>query len=84
MMNKRRIIMDATLDIPLQVTVRLGKTKMSIKQLLKMGRGAVLELDNLVTDPIELLVNGKVVALGEVEIVGDNYGIKITEVLNVG
>jgi flagellar motor switch protein FliN/FliY len=57
---------------------------MSIKQLLKMGRGAVLELDNLVTDPIELLVNGKVVALGEVEIVGDNYGIKITEVLNVG
>ena len=65
------------LDIPIEITAILGRTKMSLNEILELGRGSLIELDTLV----EILVNGKKVAYGQVVISNQNFGIKITEVL---
>lgn len=69
------------LDIPIEITAILGRTKMSLNEILELGRGSLIELDTLENQEVEILVNGKKVAYGQVVISNQNFGIKITEVL---
>lgn len=69
------------LDIPIEITAILGRTKMSLNEILELGRGSLIELDTLENQEVEILVNGKKVAYGQVVISNKNFGIKITEVL---
>ena len=71
--------MDLIIDVPLQVTVLLGKSKKSIKEVLEMNRGSVIVLDRLAGEMVDVLVNGKLFARGEVVVIDDNYGVRITE-----
>lgn len=68
-------------DIPVQITVVLGRTSMQVNQLLKLGRGAVVELDKKVGEPIEIFVNNRLVARGEVVVVEDRIGVTMTEII---
>jgi flagellar motor switch protein FliN/FliY len=70
------------LDIPLELSVQLGKTKMLIKDLLQLGQGAVVELDKLAGEPMEILVNNKLVARGEVVIVNEKLGVRLTDIIS--
>lgn len=74
--------LDLLLDIPLKVTVVLGRTRRPIGDVLKLGPGAIVELDALADDPVEILVNGVLVARGEVVVVGENFGVKITSIIS--
>ena len=69
------------LDIPIEITAILGRTKMSLNEILELGRGSLIELDTLENQEVEILVNGKKVAYGQVVISNQNFEIKITEVL---
>ncbi|MGK7346785.1 MAG: flagellar motor switch protein FliN [Candidatus Nitrospinota bacterium M3_3B_026] len=71
---------DRILDIPLQVTVELGRSKMLINDLLQLGQGSVIELTKLVGEPLEVLVNDQLVGKGEVVVVNEKFGIRITEI----
>jgi flagellar motor switch protein FliN/FliY len=73
---------DFVLDIPLQVTVQIGSTRMLIRELLQLGQGSVIELNKLAGEPMEVLVNNKLVARGEVVVVNDNFGVRLTEVVS--
>ena len=75
------ITLDAVSDIPVQVSVVLGKTTMQVNQLLKLGRGAVVELDRKVGEPIDIYVNNRLVARGEVVVVEDRIGVTMTEII---
>jgi len=70
------------LDVALEASIELGKTQMTIEEILKLTRGSVIELDKLASEPVEFLVNGKVIARGEVVVIDDNFGIRITEILS--
>lgn len=70
------------LDIPLDVTVELGKTKMIINDLLQLGQGSVLELPKLVGEPLEVLVNNKLVARGEPVMVNEKFGVRLTDIIS--
>ena len=70
---------DLIIDVPLQVTVLLGKSKKSIKEILEMGRGSVIVLDRLAGEMVDVMVNNKLFARGEVVVIDDNYGVRITE-----
>ena len=72
---------DVVLDVPLEVTVELGKTSKSIKEILDFAPGTVVELNRLAGEPIDVLVNGKYVAKGEVVVIGEAFGIRITDVI---
>jgi len=74
--------LDFILDIPLKVTVELGRTSVVIKDLLQLGQGSVLELDKLAGEPLEILVNGKLVAKGEVVVVNEKFGIRLTDIIS--
>ena len=69
------------MDVPLEVTVELGKTSKSIKEILDFAPGTVVELNRLAGEPIDVLVNGKYVAKGEVVVMGEAFGIRITDVI---
>ncbi|MDF2627620.1 MAG: fliY [Symbiobacteriaceae bacterium] len=69
--------------VELDVTVRLGQTRRSIRDLLHLGTGSVLELDNLAGETVDILVNGRLLAKGEVVIVGENYGVRIVELVQM-
>lgn len=71
---------DLIMDVPLQVSVVLGKTKKSIKEVLNLGVGSVIELEKLADEPLEILVNGKQIAYGEVVVIDENFGIRITSI----
>lgn len=73
---------DMILDLPLQVVVELGRTKMLINDLLQIGQGSVIELNKQVGEPLDVLVNGKLVARGEVVVVREKFGIRITDVIS--
>lgn len=73
---------DFLLDIPLDVSVELGKTRMQIKDLLQLGQGSVIELEKLAGEPMEVLVNGKLVARGEVVVVNEKFGIRLTDIVS--
>lgn len=68
-------------EIPVQVTVVLGRTTMQVNQLLKLGRGAVIELDKKVGEPIDIFVNNRLIARGEVVVVDDRIGVTMTEII---
>ena len=70
------------LDIPLQITVELGRTKMTIKELLRLGEGSVVELAVPAGDPLDILVNQKPIAKGEVVVVNEKYGIRILSIIS--
>jgi flagellar motor switch protein FliN/FliY len=74
--------MDFVLDIPLEVTVELGRTKMLINDLLKLGQGSVIELAKLAGESLDILANQKAIARGEVVVVNEKYGIRLTEVIS--
>lgn len=76
--------LEAIYDIPVQITVVLGKTSMSVSQLLKLTRGAVVELDKNVGEAIDVYVNNRLVAKGEVVIVENRIGITLTEIIKAG
>ncbi|MCH2389541.1 MAG: flagellar motor switch protein FliN [Nitrospinales bacterium] len=73
--------LDLILDIPLAVTVELGRSKMLINDLLQLGQGSVIELTKLVGDPLEVLVNDKLVARGEVVVVNEKFGVRLTDIV---
>ncbi len=82
-LNKLKVQnLDFILDIPLKVTVELGRTEVMIKDLLQLGQGSVLELDKLAGEPLEILVNGKLVAKGEVVVVNEKFGIRLTDIIS--
>ncbi len=73
---------DFILDLPLQVTVELGRTQMLINDLLRLGQGSVVELSKLAGEPMEVLVNQKLVARGEVVVVNEKFGVRLTDVIS--
>jgi len=72
---------DVLLHVPMQVTAELGKTKMSVEEVLKIGTGTIIELDRLAGGPVDLLVNNKLIARGEVVAVDENFGIRVSELI---
>ena len=82
-LNKLKVQnLDFILDIPLKVSVELGRAQVVIKDLLQLGQGSVLELDKLAGEPLEVLVNGKLVAKGEVVVVNEKFGIRLTDIIS--
>lgn len=73
---------DLIMDIPLEVTVELGRIRMLIKDVLDLASGSIIELDRMAGEPVDLLVNGRLVAKGEVVVIEDNFGIRITEIVS--
>jgi len=73
--------LDLILDIPLTVTVELGRSKMLINDLLQLGEGSVIELTKLVGEPLEVLINSKLVARGEVVVVNEKFGVRLTSIV---
>ncbi len=69
------------LDIPVNVTVELGRTKLPIRSLLQLAQGSVVELDGLAGEPMDVLVNGCLIAQGEVVVVNDKFGIRLTDII---
>ncbi len=69
------------LDIPVKMTVELGRTKMTIKELLGLSQGSVVSLDGLAGEPLDILINGYLIAQGEVVVVSDKFGIRITDII---
>ena len=78
--SKRDI--DFILDVPLELTVQLGMTKMLIRDLLQLGQGSVVELDKLAGEPMEILINNKLVARGEVVVVNEKFGVRLTDIIS--
>ncbi|MDR0137375.1 flagellar motor switch phosphatase FliY [Metabacillus idriensis] len=74
--------LDMLLDIPLQVTVELGRTKRSVKEILELSSGSIIELDKLAGEPVDILINNKIVAQGEVVVIEENFGVRVTDILS--
>ena len=72
---------DLVLDIPVQLTVELGRTKIAIRSLLQLAQGSVVELDGLAGEPMDVLVNGCLIAQGEVVVVNEKFGIRLTDII---
>ncbi|CAH2897062.1 MAG: Flagellar motor switch protein FliN [uncultured Paraburkholderia sp.] len=72
---------DMILDIPVQMTVELGRTKLAIRNLLQLAKGSVVELDGMAGEPMDVLVNGCLIAQGEVVVVNDKFGIRLTDII---
>ncbi|WP_018152016.1 flagellar motor switch protein FliN [Leeia oryzae] len=73
--------LDMILDIPVSLTVELGRTKIAIRSLLQLAQGSVVELDGLAGEPMDVLVNGCLIAQGEVVVVNDKFGIRLTDII---
>ena len=73
---------DFILDIPLEVTVELGRTSMLINDLLQLGQGSVIELNKLAGEPLEIMVNRKLIARGEVVVVNEKFGVRLTDIVS--
>lgn len=80
--SKTPLDLEFILDIPLQVSVEIGRTKMLINDLLQLGQGSVIELEKLVGEPFEVLVNDKLVARGEVVVVNERFGVRLTDIIS--
>ena len=80
--NNGKCDMDLILDIPLDVTVELGKVKMLVNELLQLGQGSVIELSKQAGDPLDIYVNNKLVAKGEVVILDEKFGIRVSDIIN--
>lgn len=73
--------LDLLMNVPLQITAELGRCKMQVAEILKLGTGSIVELDRLAGGPVDLLVNSKLVARGEVVAIDDNFGVRVTELI---
>ncbi|MDD4587216.1 MAG: flagellar motor switch phosphatase FliY [Heliobacteriaceae bacterium] len=80
--NKDLTNLNLIMDVPLQVTVELGKARKMIRDILELGPGSVVELDKLAGEPVDILVNGKLIAKGEVVVIDENFGVRITDIAN--
>lgn len=78
--SSRRL--ELLLDVPLELSVELGRTRMSIQELLALGPGSVIELDKVAGEPLDILVNDRLVARGEAVVVNDKFGIRITDIVS--
>ncbi|HZN94648.1 MAG TPA: flagellar motor switch protein FliN [Myxococcales bacterium] len=78
--SSRRL--DLLLDVPLDVTVELGRARMSIHDLLSLSPGSVIELDKMAGEPLDIVVNGRLIARGEAVVVNDRFGIRITDIVS--
>ncbi len=74
--------LDMLLDIPLQVTVELGRTKRSVRDILELGSGSIIELDKLAGEPVDILVNNRLIAQGEVVVIDENFGVRVTDIIS--
>lgn len=74
--------LDMLLDIPLQVTVELGRTKRSVRDILELGPGSIIELDKLAGEPVDILVNNRLIAQGEVVVIDENFGVRVTDIIS--
>ncbi|MGD6942152.1 flagellar motor switch phosphatase FliY [Cytobacillus gottheilii] len=70
------------LDIPLQITVELGRTKRSVKEILELSAGSIIELDKLAGEPVDILVNNRLIAQGEVVVIDENFGVRVTDIIS--
>jgi flagellar motor switch protein FliN len=70
------------LDIPVEITVQLGRTRMLIKELLQLGQGSVIELEKLAGEPMEILANSRLIAKGEVVVVNEKFGVRLTDIIS--
>lgn len=73
--------LNMVLDIPVKMTVELGRTKMTIKELLRLSQGSIVSLEGLAGEPLDILINGYLIAQGEVVVVSDKFGIRITDII---
>ncbi|CAH0151074.1 flagellar motor switch phosphatase FliY [Priestia megaterium] len=78
--NSRNL--DMLLDIPLQVTVELGRTKRTVQEILALSSGAIIELDKLAGEPVDILINSKLIAKGEVVVIDENFGVRVTDIIS--
>jgi len=74
--------LDLLLDVPLDVTVELGRSRMSIQELLGLSPGSVIELDKVAGEPLDIMVNNRLIARGEAVVVNDKFGIRITDIVS--
>lgn len=74
--------LDILMDVPLEVSVELGRTKLVVKEVVDLGIGSIVEIEKAAGEPVDILVNGRLVARGEVVVIEDNFGVRITEILN--
>jgi flagellar motor switch protein FliN/FliY len=79
---KDRANLDVLMHVPLSVTAELGTCKMEVAEVLKLGAGSIIELDRLAGGPVDLLVNNKLIARGEVVAVDENFGVRVTELIS--
>ena len=80
--DKKDRNLELILDVPLKVTVELGRSKMMVNELLNLGQGSVVELNKLAGEPMEVLVNDKLVARGEAVVVNEKFGVRLTDILS--
>ncbi|MDE0881106.1 MAG: flagellar motor switch protein FliN [Myxococcota bacterium] len=73
---------DLILDIPLEISVRLGRARMPIQELMSLSPGSVIDLDKLSGEPLDILLNGKLVARGEAVVVNERYGVRLVEIIS--
>jgi flagellar motor switch protein FliN len=74
--------LDMLLDIPLQVTVELGRTKRSVKEILELTPGSIIELDKLAGEPVDIHINNRLIAKGEVVVIDENFGVRVTDIIS--
>jgi flagellar motor switch protein FliN/FliY len=74
--------LDMLLDVPLEITVELGRTKMTIQDLLALAPGSVVELDKIAGEPLDIVVNDRLIARGEAVVVNDKFGVRITDIIS--
>ena len=74
--------LEMLLDIPLQVTVELGRTKRSVKEILSLAQGSIIELDKLAGEPVDIYVNSRLIAKGEVVVIDENFGVRVTDIIS--
>lgn len=79
--NDTQADIDMIMDIPVQLTVELGRTRLTIRNILQLGQGSVVELDGLAGEPMDIFVNGYLIAQGEVVVVDEQYGIRVTDII---
>lgn len=74
--------LDVILDVPVTISMEIGQTKISIRNLLQLNQGSVIELDRLAGEPLDVLINGTLIAHGEVVVVNEKFGIRLTDVIS--
>ena len=82
MMGQNSNNLDLLMDVQVVLTVELGRTKKYVKDILSLGEGSILELDKLAGEPVDLFINGKLIAKGEVVVIDENFGVRVTEIVS--